>query len=151
MNFTLNIVGKKLIKKQTLIELFSQLHKININAIISLKFIKNKQIKLLNTKWRNKNYATDVLAFERLNKNFGLNTKEIGDLIISIEYAEEQAEIYKHSILEEICYLFIHGLTHLLGYNHEKGIKYEKAQLKAEIFLLKKIKINPKLAFLHRK
>lgn len=151
MNFILNISGKRLIKKQVLTKLLPQLHKININAIISLRFIKNKQIKSLNIKWRNKNHATDVLAFEKLNKNSKVSTKEIGDLIISIEYAGKQAEIYKHSIIEEICCLFIHGLTHLFGYNHERGLKYEKAQLKAEVFLLKKIKINPKLAFLHRK
>lgn len=151
MSFRINISGEKLIKKQIFNKLIFKLHKININAIISLKFVTNKDIKLLNAKWRKRNNPTDVLAFRKSNKKFQLNSKNIGELIISTKYAERKASIYRHSMMEEISYLFIHGLTHLLGYNHEKGLKYEKAQLKAEVFLLKQIEISPDLAFLHRK
>lgn len=91
----------------------------------------NEYIKTLNAKYRNKDAATDVLSFplllsdapEKVNylpTDFDPETGELmlGDIIISIERAKEQAEEFGHSLEREMCYLAVHSALHLVGYDH---------------------------------
>ncbi len=96
--------------------------KLQESAHLSVVIVSNKEIQKLNNKWRGKNYATDVLSFpleeEESFMDLGLPF-EIGELIISAEKAVEQAEEYGHSLERELSFLFVHGLLHILGFDHE--------------------------------
>jgi len=76
---------------------------------ISIAFVGDKDIKKLNKEYRKIDRVTDVLSFEELN-----------EIIICYPRAVEQAKDKKHPIKKEIETLLIHGLLHLLGYDHEK-------------------------------
>ncbi len=79
---------------------------------ISVAFLTNKEIQEINKRYKNIDRPTDVLSFP-------LGDEILGDILISVEKAEEQASDYGHSFKREICYLFTHGVLHLLGYNHK--------------------------------
>jgi probable rRNA maturation factor len=83
------------------------------NREIELHLVKSSQMKVLNFKFRNKNYPTDVLSFEHSLGNL------LGSIVIDVQTAAKQAKDYKHSTLREVQELFVHGLCHLLGYDHE--------------------------------
>lgn len=89
------------------------------SAQLSVVFVSNKEIQRLNKTWRGKDYATDVLSFplDLEAPPHGLPF-EIGELIISLEKAEEQAEEYGHSFERELAFLFVHGCLHVLGFDH---------------------------------
>jgi len=86
------------------------------NRDIELIICENNYIKELNSQFRDKDYPTDVLSFpiDDINDIFPL-----GSIIISIDFVKEKALQYKHSKNNELSLLFIHGLLHLLGYDHE--------------------------------
>ncbi len=93
---------------------------------ISVVFVDNSQIQSLNKQYRNKNMATDVLSFPMgengvYDTNHSTGAKILGDIVISMEKAVEQAERYGHSLEREVGYLTAHSMLHLLGYDHEKG------------------------------
>ena len=83
---------------------------------IDLLLCDNKKIKELNSSFRGVDRATDVLSFP-LEDNF-LNAP-LGSLAISLEYANDRAKEFNHSLNDEVALLFIHGVLHLLGYDHE--------------------------------
>jgi probable rRNA maturation factor len=82
---------------------------------IELILTDNKEIQILNKEYRQIDKPTDVLSFPLEN----IPGMPLGSIVISIDKAKEGAEIFGHSIDEEITLLFIHGLLHLLGYDHE--------------------------------
>ena len=95
-------------------------------AEISVSFIDNQSICELNNAYREKNVPTDVLSFGMgedahydLNQETG--ARILGDIVISLERAVEQARIYGHSLEREIGFLTVHSMFHLLGYDHENG------------------------------
>lgn len=83
---------------------------------IELIITNNEQIQILNKEYRNIDKATDVLSFPL---EFEFENMPIGSIIISIDYVTLKAKEYKHSLEDEFKLLFIHGLLHLLGYDHE--------------------------------
>ena len=93
-------------------------------AEVSVSFVDNEQIRELNAEYRNKDAATDVLSFP-LGENdiYDIDEEngacELGDIVISVERAMEQAEEYGHSLEREIGWLTVHSMLHLLGYDHE--------------------------------
>lgn len=95
-------------------------------AEISVIFVDNEQIQKLNAQYRNKDVSTDVLSFPMgENGNYDVNhatgAKILGDIVLSVEKAVEQADRYGHSLEREVGYLTAHSMLHLLGYNHENG------------------------------
>ena len=103
---------------------FSQL-KIKCDPIVSLTFVDNKYIHKINKKYRHIDRPTDVISFAFLDAEdsydkilFSPGPVVLGDIYISIEKAKEQASEYQHSLDRELCFLFVHGLLHLLGYDH---------------------------------
>lgn len=76
----------------------------------------NSTIQELNKTYRNIDKPTDVLSFPLESS---LPHMPLGSIVISIDYAQEKANEFKHSLHEELTLLFIHGLLHLLGYDHE--------------------------------
>lgn len=76
----------------------------------------NDEIQYLNKEHRNINKATDVLSFPL---EFSMPNMPLGSIVISIDFVKEKAKEFQHSEKEELTLLFIHGLLHLLGYDHE--------------------------------
>lgn len=132
-------------------KVFSHLNVV-YNYVIDATIVDNKAIQEINRDYRNKNCPTDVISFAFLDDESELVSSNIpnslGQIIISYEKAEEQAKRYGHSLAREMSFLFVHGLLHLLGYDHIKkedeiimfsiqneilgGIKMEKEELVAK-------------------
>lgn len=96
------------------------------SAEVSVSFVNNEQIRQLNNEFRQKDAATDVLSFPLgqdgvYDRNLETGALQLGDIVISIEKAVEQARIYGHSLQREIGFLTVHSMLHLLGYDHESG------------------------------
>ena len=103
---------------------------------ISLLFVDNNEIREINNETRGIDKVTDVLSFPMLdypenmvfknvykNKKFNeiyLDGEELvlGDMVLSLERAKEQSIEYNHSFEREVCYLVVHSILHLLGYDH---------------------------------
>lgn len=92
---------------------------------ISLSFVTNEEIHQINRQFRNVDAPTDVLSFPQLTFEEGekADVNEngeivLGDIIISVERAKEQAEEYGHGLKREIAFLTVHSMLHLLGYDH---------------------------------
>lgn len=83
---------------------------------IELIFTNNEEIQILNKEHRNIDKATDVLSFPL---DFDMPNMPLGSIVISVDYVEQKAKEYEHSFEDELKLLFIHGLLHLLGYDHE--------------------------------
>ena len=96
------------------------------SAEVSVTFVDNEQIRKLNAQHRNIDKATDVLSFPlgengEYDVNMDTGAKLLGDIVISVEKAVEQAELYNHPLQREIGFLTVHSMLHLLGYDHENG------------------------------
>lgn len=90
------------------------------NVVFSIVFVNDDEIHQLNKQYRNIDRATDVLSFA-FEDNDDLDNEEIrvlGDIYISLDKAHSQALDYGHSYLRELSFLTIHGILHLLGYDH---------------------------------
>ena len=100
---------------------------------VTLLICDNEYIKALNNKYRNNDFVTDVLSFPLLdskkpgevehdNLDIDPDTQEVmlGDIVLSYERAVSQAQEYGHSLERELCYLAVHSMLHLVGYNHMK-------------------------------
>lgn len=97
------------------------------NAQVSLTFTDNEGIRVLNAQHRNIDKATDVLSFPLIDFEGGEDMPfddpemMLGDIVISLERAREQAEEYGHSFERETAFLCVHSMLHLLGYDHVDG------------------------------
>ena len=96
------------------------------SAEISVSIVDDEQIHELNLKHRGIDRSTDVLSFPLgadgvYDVNNDTGAQMLGDIVISIEHAEKQAELYGHSFDREIAFLTVHSMLHLLGYDHEPG------------------------------
>jgi probable rRNA maturation factor len=86
---------------------------------ISLSFVDDEYIKQLNKQYLGKDQATNVLSFSLQEGEYGdINPQILGDIIVSVETAQRDALYGKLNIAQEIDFLIIHGILHLLGYNH---------------------------------
>ena len=90
------------------------------NPLLNVVIVDNKKIQEINKKYRGKDAVTDVIsfAFEEVNDVEYDNVRFLGEIYISYERCKEQAKDFGHSVKREFCYLAVHGLLHLLGYDH---------------------------------
>lgn len=89
---------------------------------VSVTFVDDAKIRELNLDYRNRNSATDVLSFpldDAENSPLPGVPRMLGDIVISLERAIEQAKEYGHSTQREVVFLAVHGFFHLLGYDHQ--------------------------------
>ncbi len=114
---------------------------------VSVALVDDSYIKELNYKYRHKDKPTDVLSFpmdpppeEELPVVDDENNL-LGDIIISLETAERQAQEYGHSLLREVAYLTAHGMFHLLGYTHD-GTEDRRVMREKEEKVLSLLNIN---------
>lgn len=96
------------------------------NAEVNITFVDNEGIREMNAKFRSKDAATDVLSFPlgengEYDVNPDTGCKELGDIVISVERAQLQAEEFGHTFQREMGYLTVHSILHLLGYDHVNG------------------------------
>lgn len=117
--------------------------KVKDNYVVELNFVDNKTIKKINREYRKINKVTDVISFAFLELKKGeikIKSKEpqlLGEIIISIEKIKSQAKELNHSFLYELSYLYVHGLLHLLGYDHVHNKKEANLMFKVEDDILK--------------
>lgn len=106
---------------------FEEENMLDSKLYISITLTDPKNIKEINSKYRNIDKETDVLSFPMFEKeelDSKLKNKEfihediLGDIIISIQRVEEQAKEYEHSFEREFAYMLVHGFYHLMGYDH---------------------------------
>ena len=96
------------------------------SAEVSVTFVDDARIRELNKQYRNIDKSTDVLSFPLgidgvYDVNNDTGAQMLGDIVISMEHAVEQAKLYGHSLQREIGFLTVHSMLHLLGYDHEQG------------------------------
>lgn len=107
-------------------------------AEISVSFVNNAQIRELNAQYRDKDIETDVLSFGLCGEDgkYDIDPETgaqlLGDVVISMERAVEQANIYGHSLQREVGYLTCHSVLHLLGYDHEDNLERIRMREKEE-------------------
>ena len=104
-------------------------------AEVSITLTNNAYIHELNKKYRQIDRPTDVLSFalnesEEPEVEDGPEINVLGDIIISVERAEEQAAEYGHSVRREMAFLTVHGMLHLLGYDHME--EADRLEMEAE-------------------
>ncbi|WP_112181346.1 MULTISPECIES: rRNA maturation RNase YbeY [Paraliobacillus] len=109
---------------------------------LSINFVDNREIQIINRNYRQIDEPTDVISFAL--EEMGEGELEIigedmplmlGDVVISIDKAKEQAEEYNHSLDRELGFLALHGFLHLLGYDHMKEVDEKKMFARQEELL----------------
>ncbi len=95
-------------------------------AEVEVTLVNDEEIQKINAQFRNIDSSTDVLSFPLgMDGNYDTNpetgAKMLGDIMISVEHAFAQADLYGHGIEREIAYLTVHSMLHLLGYDHVNG------------------------------
>ena len=116
------------------------------SAEISLTYVDNVQIREMNKEYRDKDAVTDVLSFPLgENGDYDVNPDTgcymLGDIVISLERAEEQAKEYGHSFERETAFLATHSMFHLLGYDHENSAEEDELMRKKQSAVLEKLGI----------
>ncbi|XP_042407807.1 endoribonuclease YBEY, chloroplastic-like isoform X2 [Zingiber officinale] len=96
-------------------------------------------IQKLNKEWRDVDQATDVLSMSQHIPELDLPILSLGDVVISLETATKQAKERSHTLIDEIRVLMVHGLLHLLGFDHELGLQAEAEMEKEEDFILRNL------------
>ncbi len=99
-------------------------------------FLTALEMKILNQSFRKKNKPTDVLSFQPLDSN------SMGELVFCPEVLVRQAKKQKHSLSHEFAYMFIHGLLHLLDYDHEISEKEEKIMFTLQDLIFRELTEN---------
>ena len=123
------------------VKIFSENFKISRNFHFTVHSLNESESKKLNKKTFNKNNPTDVLSFPLYNDIEAINQldqsmhEDMGDMFICRNVIKKNAEIYDKDFVEELQYIVIHGLLHLIGYSHEKNDKLKTYESK----LMKKI------------
>lgn len=96
---------------------------------VSLTLTDNEEIHRLNRDYRGVDRPTDVLSFPQFEREEAIpEGASLGDIVISLPRMAAQAQEYGHGQRREFCFLFVHGLLHLLGYDHEISEEEEKRQ-----------------------
>lgn len=112
---------------------------------LSITLTDNEAIHELNVRYRNIDRPTDVLSFPQIDfENDGVDKsddtyKVLGDIVISLEMAQSQAEQIGHSVQHEAAFLCVHSVLHLLGYDHELGEDEEKEMFSKQKEIIEKI------------
>lgn len=88
------------------------------NKYCAIFFVTGKTIREYNKQYLDRDYETDVLSFSQVEGEGLENNNFLGDIVISISFAEAHAKKSGHQVEEEIRYLILHGILHLLGYDH---------------------------------
>ena len=114
------------------------------NCLFNVIIVDNDYIHKLNKEYRGIDRPTDVISFalEDEEDSIKLDFRVLGDIYISLDKTYEQAKLYDHSFLRELSFLTIHGLLHLLGYDHmvkeDEEVMFKKQEELLNEFGIKK-------------
>lgn len=118
---------------QNILNFAAKKEEVEDDSEVSVTFVTNERIQEINREYRHKDQPTDVISFalEELGEDEveivgGQIPRVLGDIIISIDRAKEQAEEYNHSFSRELGFLALHGFLHLLGYDHMEEMDEKK-------------------------
>ncbi len=133
---------KRLIKKA--IRTTLDCENFNRNVIVSVTFTDNEGIREKNREFRDIDSATDVLSFPMYDMRNGdvpeeYGNCELGDIVLSLERAEEQAAEFGHSYERECAFLTVHSTLHLLGYDHVNSEEEEMEMRERQRVVMKKM------------
>ena len=109
---------------------------------VSVTVVDNEAIRVINREHREIDRPTDVLSFPMFDEDFDDGERCIlGDIVLSLEKAVEQAEAYGHSLRREVAFLTVHSVLHLLGFDHEesKAEESEMFETQEEILAIMKL------------
>lgn len=135
--FLKNLHSSKKVKLKTIKRLGEKVlagekNRQNVNIIL----VDDKYITRLNREFLDENRSTDVLSFGmKEGKRMNPEPDVLGEVYVSLDRAEKQAKEYSHSFQEEVNLLAVHGLLHLLGYDHRKKDQRDKMRKKEEKYL----------------
>jgi len=136
---TETLTEEQMLEIERVINFAAKKQDVEEHSEVSVTFVSNERIQEINREYRDKDKPTDVISFamEELGEGemefVGADMPRVlGDIIISVPKAIEQAEEYGHSFLRELGFLAVHGFLHLLGYDH-MTVEEEK-----EMFTLQK-------------
>ncbi len=113
----------------------------SLDVEVGLTFVDNDEIKDLNMRYRHLNDVTDVLSFallETLDEEPDMQDIDqliLGDIVVAFDRAQTQAQEYGHSLLRELSYLAVHGMLHLLGYDHQTELEKIEMRMREEELL----------------
>ncbi len=121
--------------EQDIIEVTSELKKLIVTSVaeslkyeefpdkceVSVTLVDNEEIHVLNREYRDVDRPTDVLSFPIFDEDDMGGKTVLGDIVLSLERAREQAAEFGHSFEREVAFLTVHSMLHLLGYDHEEG------------------------------
>lgn len=115
-------------------------------AEVNLTFAEDEYVRKINREFREIDAVTDVLSFPLGDENgYDVNPETnrimLGDIVIAVERASRQAQEYSHSLERELCFLAVHSLFHLLGYDHEVGLAEESEMFSKQESVLQKMNI----------
>ncbi len=140
-NLTTNIVDEDFLKKVAKKVLRGE----NNKEELSIALVGQGRIRALNKRYRGKNRATDVLAFGQNQKPktknqrfpiFPKNEAKLGEVVICLREVQKNVKIFNSTLEKELARILIHGILHLLGYDHEKGEQEaEKMQQREDYYL----------------
>jgi len=123
---TNELTEEEIIKIEELLHFAAKKENVEGESELSVTFVTNDRIQEINREYRDKDKPTDVISFamEELGEGeiplSGVDMPRVlGDIMISLAKAREQAEDYGHSFIRELGFLAVHGFLHLLGYDHE--------------------------------
>jgi probable rRNA maturation factor len=140
---TNELTDEQLSEIENLLNFAAEKQNIEDESEVSVTFVTNERIHEINKEYREKDAPTDVISFamEELGDGEVEMTGEgmprvLGDIIISVAKAQEQAVDYGHSFIRELGFLAVHGFLHLLGYDHMNDVEEE------EMFTLQKAILN---------
>ena len=122
------------------------------NAEVTVNFVDDEIIREYNKKFRNIDKSTDVLSFPLgengvYDENPETNNKMLGDIVLSLEHAVEQADSFGHTLNRELAYLTVHSMLHLLGYDHVNGGIEQTIMREHEEAILAKLGLSRDLSF----
>lgn len=134
INQTKDRIPRDFIKSWT-DQVFTELKKRNLAKLcnITVVFVSESKIKKLNSQYRNKNKATDVLSFE------SDDPESLGELVLCLPVLKKQAREHKLTLKEEIGYMILHGILHLLGYDHETSERDAKKMFRLQDSIFEKL------------
>lgn len=99
---------------------------LNEKKELTIVFLSEIEMKKINTQFRAKNYATDILSFA------STDPESLGELLICLPVIQKQAREHGHEFEHEMLYMLLHGLLHLLGYDHELSKKEDQLMMKIQ-------------------
>ncbi len=116
---------------------------------LSVELVSRPRMRRLNREYRGQDRPTDVLAFP-IREAPGPASALLGDVVIALPVAMSQARQFGHSVDEELIRLLIHGVLHLVGYDHEQGEREARRMQRRERMLFRQLQPLPKLILLKK-